>query len=66
MSAVISNILRGVGSIASIFPADGEPHRVPMPERTGSQALADDWENIGRDFKRAIEKFSHEQKKTVL
>lgn len=38
--AVFCNILRGVGSVASIFPADGEPRRVSMPERTDSQALA--------------------------
>lgn len=66
MPAVFCNILRGVGSVASIFPAESEPRRVSMPERTGSQALAGDWENIGQDFKRAIKKFSDEQKKTVL
>lgn len=64
--AVFCNILRGVGSVASIFPADGEPRRVSMPERTDSQALAGDWEKMGRDFKRAVEKISNEQKKTAL
>lgn len=66
MSVVFGNILRGVGSVASIFPPDGEPRRVSLPTRSSNHAFAKDWENISRDFKKAVEKVANEQKDEIL
>jgi len=66
MSVLLGNILRGVGSVASIFPPGGEPIRVAMPTRSEEQAFTKDWENISRDFKKAVEKVADERKEKTL
>ena len=51
---IIKNILRGMGSIINIYP--NTDYRRNLPQRTDSEALRQDWINVGRDLRKAMKK----------
>jgi len=51
-----SNFLRGVGSVIALKPSGEAQPIFHKHSRSDSEALASDWQRIGGDFCRAIEK----------
>jgi hypothetical protein len=56
------NVFRGAGSILEIQPTDDEEPRLYHPARTDLDALRGDWNRIGDDFRRALNKMVDDKK----
>jgi len=52
MTELIKNIMRGAGSVLSVYPPEGQKHSFQAGRHMSAQdALHSDWERIGGDFR---------------
>lgn len=57
------NIIRGMMSVMDICPnIDYPQNRHYDPRQSDSEALRQDWNQVGKDISRAIDKAGHEKK----
>jgi hypothetical protein len=57
------NIIRGMRSVMDICPNTDYPQNRPRdPRRSDFEALRQDWNQVGKDISRAIDKAGHEKK----
>lgn len=59
MTKHLRNILRGVGSILDVCPAERRG-KVHPPSRSDADALRGDWERVGQDLHNAIQATARE------
>jgi hypothetical protein len=52
---------QGAASTFDLFGRSFDPEVFALDERTDAEALASDWEAIGRDFEAAINQFRKDQ-----
>jgi len=65
MKGLISNILKGAGSIFSIIPHNelrSAQHKRYQPHKSDSAALSSDWKAIGKDFNKALNQVVHDER----
>jgi hypothetical protein len=53
MKRLIRNIIRGAGSILILFPRPYYKKKYTRPFTDDMEAIASDWETIGKDFRLA-------------
>ncbi|MBU0568021.1 hypothetical protein KKC52_08230 [bacterium] len=59
MPRLIKNLLRGAGSVINIWPNSNHQQKA-YPHKSDAEALRQDWERIGRDFRCAIGKVTQD------
>lgn len=60
----LKNMLAGAASIINLFPGDPVYERPMLKHKTAADALRSDWQAIGGDMRRAIERVESEIRQT--
>lgn len=66
MNQLLRNLLGGASTLLTLQPASAIPYLTPATEsRTDAEALRGDFEQIGEDMRRAIDKYVQETTKAA-
>jgi len=63
MSKAIRNFIIGMGSVLDLRPVDDVQAEIARRRRRGSdfEAMQHDWEMVGRDMRKAIDRFERDR-----
>jgi len=62
MGRKIINWINGASSIMEVWPDTESRMKSRFLQRSDSEAIYRDWQNVGKDIKAATEKYEHEQR----
>jgi len=63
MGKVIRNVLRGFGSIGGVYPQESNLPKIHSRALSTEDAMREDWNRVGTDISRAIEKYEQQSQK---
>lgn len=63
MSRIFRNLLRGFGSVGTVYPVETRLPRVNVGQASADDAIKQDWRRVGDDIYSAMKKFEREEQR---